>query len=360
MLCMQISYCVFKLFPKECKVVYISRQSDDIPLDFCLLYKKIEQIDHRIKQVVLTKKIDRGIIGKLKYVGHMFTQMYHISTSKAVVLDGYCITASVLKHKVGTNIIQLWHALGAIKCFGYQTLDRPEGRISDLAKSMKMHANYNYVICASRETAKVFSEAFNTPEDNFRILGMPRVDYITGEPDKNQSILEKHPEYKGKKTILYIPTFRKNSTLVLQDLIGSVDVEKYNLLIKPHPLDRTIIEQQFSIEEEYSTYDLMKFADYIITDYSATAIEASLLDKPILFYLYDYDQYVDDRGLNIDPFKEMPKATSCDVRDLINIIEKNQYDYNELQDFRNKYVETAGFSNTEKIAELIVSLVNDR
>lgn len=37
--------------------------------------------------------------GKIKYVGEMFRQMKALATSKVVVLDGYCILASMLKHK---------------------------------------------------------------------------------------------------------------------------------------------------------------------------------------------------------------------------------------------------------------------
>ena len=48
-----------------------------------------------------------GLVNKIGYVFHMFIQMYHISTSKVVVLDTYCIVASVLKHKKETKIIQI-------------------------------------------------------------------------------------------------------------------------------------------------------------------------------------------------------------------------------------------------------------
>ena len=48
--------------------------------------------------------------------------MYYLATSKVCVLDGYCIPASILKHKKKLKIIQIWHASGAIKKFGYQIL----------------------------------------------------------------------------------------------------------------------------------------------------------------------------------------------------------------------------------------------
>ncbi len=50
----------------------------------------------------------------------------------------------------------------------------------------------------------------------------------------------------------------------------------------------------------FSSYDLMKLADIIITDYSACAFEASLLLKPLYFFIPDYESYMQDRGINVD------------------------------------------------------------
>ena len=42
----------------------------------------------------------------------------------------------------------------------------------------------------------------------------------------------------------------------------------------------------------------MIMADIIISDYSSLAIEASLLNKPTLLYVYDEQRYETERGLN--------------------------------------------------------------
>ena len=47
-----------------------------------------------------------------------------------------------------------------------------------------------------------------------------------------------------------------------------------------------------------TTQELMIMADVIISDYSSLPIEASLLDKPTLFYVYDEHKYDKIRGLN--------------------------------------------------------------
>ena len=295
---LNVIYLPFKMLKTQNKITYLSRQSNTPSIDFKLLVGQVEKIDDSIKQIVMCKKIPNGILGKIKYCLHMLSQMYHIATSKVVVVDTYVIAVSVLKHKKSLKVIQIWHALGAIKKFGYQVLGKAEGSSKVVAESMRMHKNYDIVTCASNATAVFYSEAFGIALDKIKIVGMPRVDDILSE-DKNKEILELNPEYKNKKTILYIPTFRKDETVNVEGLIENCDYEKYNLIIRLHPLDNTKVEDKYLVKGDFTTYDLMKFADYIITDYSATAIEASILDKPLYLYVYDMDKYMDTRGLNV-------------------------------------------------------------
>jgi len=349
---LNVLYLPFKCFKTKNKITYISRQSDTPSIDFMLLKTGMEKMDNSIIQVMLTKKIGAGIIRKIKYALHTFVQMYHIATSKVVVIDTYIIPVSVLKHKKSLRIIQIWHALGAIKKFGYQVIGKKEGSSKVVADAMKMHQNYDIVTCSSNVTAKFYSEAFNTDINRIKVVGMPRVDYILGE-NKNSEILENNPEYMNKKTILYIPTFRKNDTVYTEDIISAVDTTKYNLIIRLHPLDNTKVDEKYIAKGDFSTYDMMKFADYIITDYSATAIEASVLNKPLFLYVYDLDSYNEIRGLNINLTQELKTSTSKDIKDIMNIIENNTYDYKSLELFRNKYVETYNINNTESVCKLI-------
>jgi len=321
-------------------------------IDFKLLKQEMENMEGSLKQVMLTKKIEAGLTQKLKYALHIFVQMYHIATSKVVIVDTYVIPVSVLKHKKNLKIIQIWHALGAIKKFGYQVIDKEEGSSHVVAEAMKMHKNYDVITCASSTTAKYYSEAFNTDISKIKIIGMPRVDNILGE-NKNSDIIVANPNYSGKQTILYIPTFRKNGIVNISDIISNVDCSKYNLIIRLHPLDKTQVPQEYLVKGEFSTYDLMKFADYIITDYSATAIEASLLQKPLFLYVYDIDEYNEFRGLNVNLIEELGNSTFKDIKDILKIISQDTYDYQSLRIFRDKYVETYNQNNTENICKLI-------
>ena len=114
---LQIIYLPFNLLKTKDKIVYISRQSNNENLDFKLIRTQIEKINPNIKNVVLTKKIEDGILNKLLYIIEIFKQMYHLATSKIVILDTYCIIACTLKHKKSTKVIQIWHAISAVKKF---------------------------------------------------------------------------------------------------------------------------------------------------------------------------------------------------------------------------------------------------
>ncbi len=334
------------------KITYISRQSNSPSIDFRLLETNMKSLRPELEQVMLTKKIGQGILEKIKYVFHVLVQMYHIATSKVVIVDTYIIPVSVLKHKKSLKVVQIWHALGAIKQFGYQVIGKQEGSSETVASAMKMHNNYDVITCASSVTAKFYSEAFNTKLDKIKVVGMPRVDDILGE-NRNSEILKENKHYSGKKTILYIPTFRKNGNVKIQDIIDSIDEEKFNLIIRLHPLDNTEVPEKYLVHGSFSTYDLMKFADYIITDYSATAIEASLLLKPLFLYVYDIDSYNEARGLNVNLTEELVECTYKDIGDIMHNIASDSYNYESLTKFRNKYVETYNVNNTNNICNLI-------
>lgn len=354
---LRIIYFFIKLFTKQKnKVLLLSRQSDNINLDFRLLKEKLEK-DSNVEVKSLCKMIPKTLGGKIQYCFYMIKCLYHIATSKICIIDGYNIAISALKHKKNLKVIQIWHAMGAIKKFGYQVLDKQEGSNSEVAKIMKMHKNYDLVTCTSETTQKVYSEAFNTDINKIQVLGMPRIDYILEKDnkinEKLQQLYNDYPKLKEKKNIVYVPTFRKNETIDIDKITEEINEEKYNLIIRLHPLDKSKVDSKYIIDNKYSTFDLIKMADYVITDYSAIAFETATLDKPLFFYLYDIDKYKDARGLNINLQKEMKNSTFTQIEDIIVKIENDIYDYEELRKFKEKYVQTADTKNTERIVEYV-------
>lgn len=349
---LNIIYFFIKLFPTKNKIVMISRQSNKETMDFRLLRQEIERRNSNIKVVVLCRQLDGGInssiMNKIKYIFHMFKQMYHIATSKVVILDSYCIVVSLLKHKKNVKIIQMWHSMGTMKEFGYVILDLEEGSSSKIAHAMKMHKNYDYIF-ASADAYKInLARGFNYTVDNILTYPLPRYDLLKDKDFDNrckEKIYKEYPILKGKKNIVYCPTFRKyecNFNDHLNDLIRCVDTTKYNLVLKLHPLSKVEVatsDKSVIIDRKFSTFDMLSIADFVISDYSCVIYEAAVKNIPLYFYNFDFDVYLGNRGLNIDYYNELPGVISKQPKEIINDIEKNSYDYNKLKSFSDKYVE---------------------
>lgn len=353
---LNVLYFFVKLSPIKNKVTMLSRQSDRINIDFKLIEQEILKRTDKVQIKILCKVIKKDAKSRFLYCFYILKCMYHIGTSKVCILDGYSIPISILKHKKNLTIIQIWHASGAIKKFGYQALNKKEGRGDSVAKIMDMHKNYTYVLAPSYATGEFFSEAFRISKDKIVINALPRIDYLIDDnitKQKTKQFYKEYQTYKNKKIILYVPTFRKDKENNSKELIKNIKNKKYKLIIKPHPLDKTEIDSEYKINKKYNIYDLLKIADYIITDYSAVAFEASVLEKPLYFYVYDIDEYKKARGINVDLFKEMNNCTSSNIKEIIKSIENNEYDYEELENFKNKYMGNEHYNNTEKLVDFI-------
>ncbi len=351
---LKVIYFFMKLFPTRNKITMISRQSNSIPIDFSILKDEIQK-QGKYKTVILAHKLQPGIKNKIFYIFHMFKQMYHIATSKVVFLDSYCMAISLLKHKKQLVVIQMWHAMGALKKFGYSVIETDTASSAldkkmtpdekrKLSSIMRMHSGYDYIFTSSKICAPYFAEAFHYPMSAMKIMPLPVVDILLDEnykAHKKKEIILSYPELSKKKTIVYVPTFRKEEREdKIQELIDSIDYKKYNLIIKPHPLTKLSYHDERVIwDSKFSSRDMLMVADYIISDYSAICYEASLLLKPMYFYTYDYDEYIDTRNFYTDYQKEIPGFISGSARKIVEKIEHDDYDLEKIEKFKRKYIE---------------------
>ena len=309
---LQLIYLLFRPFPVQNKVVMLSRESDTPPIDFVLIQEELARVSPETEVACFCRKMTRDT-NPLSYCIFLLRSLYHIATASVAVTDTYSIPLCVLKHKKQLKIVQIWHAVGAVKQFSYQCLDRPGGHSSAMARQMGMHRNYDYILCTSQATRKVYAQAFDTPAEKILPLGMPRVDYIQRpDPDIRERYLAQYPRLRGKKLALYLPTFREGLDAGVEALVNaSQGQDTVALLVKPHPLSKFPLPEENRTGAGWSTYDLMKVCDVVITDYSASSLEASLLHKPVYFYLFDKENYVRSQGLNIDPEQELPWPASA-------------------------------------------------
>ena len=359
---MNILYFFIKLFPTQNKVTFISRQGNSNSLDFSLVQEKLKKMDKNVKIVALNKRFrdTDSVFKKIKYCFHILVQMYHIATSKVVVLETYCLPISMLKHKKNLKVIQMWHALGSLKKFGYSSVDKKEG--SNLSGIAKMHRNYDCILTSSNASLKNFAEAFGYEEKYLKVIPLPRVDYLMDKENEKRITKKIKKEYKvlnDKKNIVYAPTFRKNKDDVkkIEELVNSVDYSKYNLILKLHPLTKVELDDsKVILDTKFPTIDWLFVADYVITDYSAIVYEASLLKKSLFFYVYDFKEYENGRDFYLDYKKEMPGFISENASNIIKAIGEEKQAPKKIEIFNKKYIDYHNQDCTLELVKLILEM----
>lgn len=362
---LNVIYSIFKLFKTKNRITFISRQSNSVNVDFSLLGNEIKKEMPEYDVVYLCRTLNLGFLNKIKYVFHIFKQMYYISTSKLVILDSYCIVISNCEHKNNLVVIQMWHAMGAFKKFGLSILDKSNSRVKHinnekLASIMNMHNNYNYIFVSSKNCIKYFSEAFGQSKEKFKVFPLPRLDLMISKENIDKvtnNIYRKYPKLNnGKKNILYCPTFREknNDYEHIKEFIDKFNYKKYNLIIKLHPLTNYNFKNDNAVfDESFTTYEMGFVADKVISDYSAVIYEMAVMNKPMIFYAYDKNDYVNNRDFYLNYDKDMPGEICLTLDKLYKEIDNKNYDKDKLNLFREKYIAECKSSYTCDIIEFI-------
>lgn len=354
---LQIIYAPLKLFPvKENRILFLSRQSDELTLDFRLLQEELTARDDELEFVTICRRSNDSRLGTFLYAFSLLKSMYYLATSTVCVIDSYWPAVCMLKHKESLTVIQIWHALGKIKQSGYQTLDRAGGRGRVTAEELRMHRNYDYIIAGGKAWNPYYCASFDTSEDKLVNIGLPRIDYLLETQDSNRErIYSRYPEFKDKTVLCYAPTFRKGIEANWQALLDVIDPYKYILVVKGHPNQPLYADRPWVYTcDEFTAVDLLSVSDYLITDYSAIAVEAAILNIKTLYYVYDYDEYTSSNGTNIKLFDEMPGCVYKDAGAVAKALKK-PYRQDCLDNYRKKYLPQELGTSTEKLADLVLA-----
>ena len=347
-------YAVLKALPVRNKVLFTTWNADAPTLDFQVLADRLRKLPHPPKVVVLCRELRGGLAAHVAFSFHMLHQMYHMATSKVLVLDAYSVLACSLDHRPELRVVQLWHALGAFKKFGWSIVDKSEGWSAQsnipsrtLSRLLRMHAGYTDAVVSYSGAIPHFAEAFRCDPSIIRVAWLPRVDLLRDDAfmaGLRTRILEAHPELVGQSVALYAPTIRRtvmDSSRVLS-LVSSVDAAGWKLIVKPHPVrgesnDPVFPEMSVPVPE-FSALELLAVADAVITDYSAIVYEAYLRGIPVYFYAYDIQQYEQDRGFYTPP-SQFPSQIYSTAGDLIRDMEAGVGDPEAMRAFVDVFLE---------------------
>ena len=201
--------------------------------------------------------------------------------------------------------------------------------------------------------------AFKTREEAMIPTGLPRNDSLYRVTQEEVMEIKKRLNLPlDKKIILYAPTWRDSNdhgeNYVLQPPIH-IDYwedrlkEDYIILFRTHHYTTKLLGVTFnSFVRNYIDYpvvnDLFKVSDILISDYSSCITDFSILERPIICFGYDYDEYRAYPGLNIDFDKELPSGVLRTEEEVVNHIMKMDYEKECLKtkEFKNKYTNIGG------------------
>ena len=310
-------YAILKLLPVQRKVMFTTWNADSPTLDFQVLADRLRHLPDPPTVVLLCRELRGGLVAHIVFGFHMLHQMYHMATSQVLVLDAYSVLASSLTHRPQLRVVQLWHALGAFKKFGWSIVDKSEGWSAQsnipsrtLSRLLRMHAGYTDAVVSYSGAIPYFADAFHCDPSIFHIAWLPRVDLLRDDSfmaSLRQRILAAHPELADKPVVLYAPTLRRSAldSWRVTSLVKAVDAAGWNLIVKPHPIrgesNDPIFEELSVPVPEFSAPELLAVADAVIPDYSAIVYEAYLRGTPVYFYAYDMEEYERARGFYTPP-----------------------------------------------------------
>jgi CDP-glycerol glycerophosphotransferase (TagB/SpsB family) len=249
-----------------------------------------------------------GLAGKLAYMAQMVRGTWLVHTSRLVVVDNAYLPVHVAPHRAATTVVQVWHATGALKRFGADTvggLAEPERRF--------LHRHYDYAVTAGEASREPWSRALRVPVDRVLALGTPRTDGLF-DPERlaaaRARVLTAYPSLVDRRVVLYAPTFRgrgrrKRGTQALDGRrLRELLPADHALVVKSHPnLDpatQPVTGFDIVADPGSDMNDWLAAADVLVTDYSSSIFEWALLNRPLVLLVDDLESYERDPGLYLD------------------------------------------------------------
>ena len=271
-----------------------------------------------------------------------------------------------MNFKKDTKVIQLWHAPGAFKKFGASSDVKSRNILAEISQ------NIDYLITSSEDIEDYYSEAFQINKSKIKSLDLPRADYYfkNHDLDKLRSNFNfKYPIAENKKIVLYAPTFRDNPED--NNVFNFLDLEKFNkelgedyiLVLRLHPKIKKFFKDKIEVNQKYvdcsdfkNEQELLLISDILISDYSSIMIEFALLNKPIIFFTYDYDTYMSkDRGFYFDFKKNVPGPVVYTTDELIAEVKNNDFDKNKISEFRKTQFNSIDGEASKRVVDFLLN-----
>lgn len=294
--------------------------------------------------------------------------IFKLCQSKLIICDNYYAFLGALQLDKKTKVLQLWHANGAIKCFGWEDKQTNQRTRLDQRRFSKVYHRFDDYIVGSKKMGDVFQRSYGAKETQIKYLGYPRTDPFLNQKQLDltkRMIYAKHPQLKNKKIMLYAPTYRLTEQQVPIDInkLEKAFGDKYFLVIKAHPHTvNSLVEPlkkdfYYQALADYKMEELLPIIDCLITDYSSLPFDYSLVRPTgnIIFYWYDYIAQKNKIGIQPDFDEWNPGEVVFTMEELIATI--HQIEPNDLTKFNQEWNEYNDGDSTKRMIAYLKKLV---
>lgn len=320
------------------------------------------------------------------YYYHSLKGIFFALRGKVYLFDNYSKDINFWQSG-GALKINMWHGIPLKKIQADNIFDKfrhPRNlfeKFKNFPRNLSDEKPHHYVLATSEFLKSIFSSAFRT--NNVLVPGYPRNDILVSQSITNLlSEEEKRQVYAIKKftnkepinkMVLYMPTFRESEL----DFFNIVNIETFqeflkrnNILfcVKLHPKSK--LEERFKkikanniliIDAGSDPYIFLNLSGMLITDYSSIYFDYLLLNKPVLFFNYDLDKYLDNSRelyFNYNEFTPGEKvSTQAGLQDALSRFASDSKTYSDgYKLYRNTITEKV-FNKKHRMACPV--LIND-
>lgn len=280
-----------------------------------------------------------------------FAAGWHLATARLFVIDDYYFPMYAIRPRPGTRRVQVWHACGAFKKFGYSVIGKGFGADEAVVADLPIHVNYDLCLVSAERFAPFYAEAFRQPIERFTArLGIPRTDLFFDPARVAAASAAVRARYRlagGKRVVLWAPTFRGNRTTEartpasldlaeLQQTIG----EDHVVLVRAHPfvasrlpLGPELAGFAIDVSDWPEMNELLLVADVLVTDYSSAIFEFALLGRPIAILASDQSAYERERGFYLNLPADLPGPVFDSTTALAAFLRSGEFDLDRVRAF---------------------------
>lgn len=333
------------------KLVYFVRSKD--------LQKKLHNLGIKTIHAYSLKAIKILRKSRFIFVTHGLTDIIPIRFSKK------------------TTFIDTWHGILMKKYINiYDTFE-----YSKWAKILRLKiknddvCDYFITPSASKKNIDILTKNLLLPKKKILVTGYPRNDlFFSKNNELTKNIRNKFKISDNvERIILYAPTYRDND-LVARFPLSEEELLELNkllistnsiFLIKAHKSVKKNELRSFSniknVNKDSDIQELLFISDILVTDYSSVYTDYLLLNRPLIFFTYDYEFYEKkNRGLLYDLKEMAPGPLIFTGKELINSIKNisvinQEYELmrKKINDIFNKYQDGRSTERLLKFLKII-------